>query len=103
MSVRTLTHCITLVHSLRIGGKLLGQDLQRHIPVQLGIGGTVDLSHTTFANFLQNLGMANGRSDHESPPHAMQLGAMLRREAAKDNGNRQDCEDSPLQAWLVVS
>jgi len=29
--------------------------------------------------------MANGRADHESPPHAMQLGSMLRREAAKDN------------------
>jgi len=31
--------------------------------------------------------MANGRSDHATPPHcAMQLGSMLRREAAKDNG-----------------
>ena len=36
--------------------------------------------------------MANGLADHEGPPHAMQLGSMLRREAAKDNGNRPEGE-----------
>ncbi len=67
MSVRTLTHCITLVHSLRIGGKLLGQDLQCHVPVQLGIGGTVDLSHASFAYLLKNFVVADRLADHEVP------------------------------------
>ncbi len=32
--------------------------------------------------------MANGRADHETPPRAVQLCSMLRREAAKDNGKQ---------------
>ncbi len=39
-------------HSLAVRGKLLGQDLQRHVPVQLGIGGTVDHSHAPFTDLL---------------------------------------------------
>ncbi len=72
-------------HSLGILGKLLGQDLQRHIPVQLGIGGTVNLAHASFANFLKNLLMANGLADHRMLPHAMQLGSMLRVGDAQGN------------------
>ena len=34
----------------RIAGKRLGQDLQRHLAVQLGIGGLVDLSHPALAD-----------------------------------------------------
>ncbi len=30
---------------IRISGKRLGQDLQRHLPVELGIGGLIDLAH----------------------------------------------------------
>ncbi len=45
-------------------------------------------SDTSFTDLLQNLVVANGRADH-SPPHAMQLGSMLRREAAKDNEEEQ--------------
>jgi len=30
--------------------------------------------------------MANGRADHRIPPHAMQLGVMLRGEGVKGNG-----------------
>jgi len=77
-------------HPLAVRGKPLGQDLQSHVPVQLGIGGPVHHTHTAFADLLQNLVMANGRSDHTTPPHAMQLGAMLRREAAKDNEEEQN-------------
>ncbi len=53
------------------GSKSLGQDLQCHVPVQLGIGGTIDLSHTPFANLLQNLVMANGRAEHKIPLDAV--------------------------------
>ena len=35
---------------IRISGKRLGQDLQRHLPVQFGIGGLIDLSHAAFTN-----------------------------------------------------
>ena len=45
------------------------------------------LSHAPFADLLQNLVMANGRADHRTPPHAMQLCPMLRGEGAKGNGN----------------
>ena len=31
--------------TIRIGGKRLGQNLQRHLPVQFGIRGLIDLSH----------------------------------------------------------
>ncbi len=55
--------------SLRVLGELLGQHLNSHLPIQLGVGGTVDLSHTTFADFLEYLVMANGRTDHRTPPH----------------------------------
>ena len=33
-----------------ISGKRLGEDLQRHLPVQLGIGGLIDLAHPALAN-----------------------------------------------------
>ncbi len=87
-------------HSLGIRGKLLGQYLQRHVPIQLGIGGTVDLSHTPLAYFLSDFVVADGRSDHTIPPHcAVQLGSMVRREAAKDNGKT----DSRLQLAKACS
>ena len=35
---------------IRIAGKRFGQDLQRHLPVQLGIGGLIDLSHPALAD-----------------------------------------------------
>ena len=34
----------------RISRKRLGQDLQRHLPVQLGISGLIDLAHAALAN-----------------------------------------------------
>ncbi len=51
-----------------IRGKLLGQDLQRHIRVQLGIGGTVHHSHASFTDLFQNLVMADRLAD-QVPPH----------------------------------
>ncbi len=46
----------------------------------------IHLSHAALADLLKNLVMANGRSDHTTPPHAaMQLGSMLRREGAEGN------------------
>ena len=44
-------------------GQVLGQDLQRHVPVQFGIGGTVDGAHTAFTDFLQDFVMADGCPD----------------------------------------
>ncbi len=58
-------------------------------PVQLGIGGPIHHSHTTFTDFLKNFVMANGLADHESTPHAMQLASMLRVGGAKGNGKGQ--------------
>ena len=59
--------------SLGIGGKLLGQDFQRHVPVQLGIGGTVDLAHPTLAYQFQDFVMANGGTDYGAIPLVMLL------------------------------
>ena len=36
--------------AIRISGERLGQNLQRHLPVQLGIGGLIDLAHTPLAD-----------------------------------------------------
>ncbi len=47
--------------------KLLRQDFQRHVPVQLGIGGTVDFAHASLANFLKNLVMRDGLAEHGTP------------------------------------
>ena len=42
-----------------------------------------------FTDLLKNLVMANGRSDHTTPPRcAMQLQLMLRGEGVKGNGNQ---------------
>ena len=60
-------------HALGIGGKLLGQDFQRHVPVQLGIGGTVDLAHPTLAYQFQDFVMANGGADYGAIPLVMLL------------------------------
>ena len=35
---------------IRISGKGFRQDLQRHLPVQLRIGGLIDLAHAALAN-----------------------------------------------------
>ena len=72
------------------------QDLEGNFAVQAAIFGEIDLSHTSLAYFLKNLVMTNGRADHTILPHcAVQLGPMLRREAAKDNGKR------PLNVYPV--
>ncbi len=54
--------------SLRVLGELLGQHLNSHLTAQVGVLGTVDLSHTPFAYFFKNLVMANGLTDHEVSP-----------------------------------
>ena len=36
--------------TVRIFSKRLGQDLQRHLPVQLGISGLPHFAHPTFTN-----------------------------------------------------
>ena len=36
--------------AIRISGKRLGQDLQCHLTVQLGIGGLIDLAHAPLAD-----------------------------------------------------
>ena len=36
--------------AVRISGKRLGQDLQRHLAVQLGIGSLIDLAHAPLAD-----------------------------------------------------
>ena len=42
--------------------------LNSHAPVELGIGGTVDLAHVALADLFDDLVMAHGRSDHNPPP-----------------------------------
>ena len=58
-------------HALGIGGELLGQDFQRDISVQLGIGGAVDLAHAAFTDFLQDFVMADACPEHVSPSQTL--------------------------------
>lgn len=57
-------------HALTILGEGFGQDLERHLPVQLGVGGAIDLPHPAGANFLAELVMSDpvrrhGLANHE--------------------------------------
>ena len=53
-------------YGLAIRSKLLGKYFQRDISIQLGIGSTVDLTHTAFTDFLQDFVMADSCPDHGS-------------------------------------
>ena len=35
---------------VRVSGERLGEDLERHLPVELGLGGLVDLPHAPLAD-----------------------------------------------------
>ena len=50
---------------IRISGKRLGQDLQCHLPVQLGIGGLIDLAHAPLADEGGDLVVAESGADGE--------------------------------------
>ena len=52
--------------AIRISGERLRQDLERHLPVQLGIGGLIDLAHAAFANEGSDVVMAESGADFES-------------------------------------
>ena len=49
--------------AIRIGRKRLGQDLQRHLPVQLGVGRLIDLAHPALADEGGHLVMAESGAD----------------------------------------
>ena len=49
--------------AIRITGEGVGQDLERHLPVQLGIGGLVDLAHAPLANEGGDLVVAESGAD----------------------------------------
>jgi len=48
-----------------IDSKLLRQNLQGHLPVQLGIGGLIDLAHAPLANPGGDVIVAESRADVE--------------------------------------
>ncbi len=54
---------------LRVLGELLRQHLDGDFTAQVGILSTVDFAHAAFTDLLKNLVMANGRTDHRTPPH----------------------------------
>ena len=49
--------------AIRIRGERLGEDLQSYLPVQLGVGGLIDLSHAPLANEGSDIVMPESRSD----------------------------------------
>ena len=51
-----------------------------------------------FRQLLQNFVMRDGLADNEGPPHAMQLGPMLRLEGGEGNGNppKPQCVDGSV-------
>ena len=50
--------------AILIPGKGLRQYLDRHVTVELGIGGTIDFAHATLTDFGGDLVMGNGGVDH---------------------------------------
>ena len=51
---------------IRVSRKRLRQDLQCHLPVQLGIGGLIDLSHTPLTNEGGDVVVAESGADFKS-------------------------------------
>ena len=51
--------------ALRISGEVLGQDLDRHLAVQLGVLGGVDLSHAAGTQLVGDLVVVQLCSDHQ--------------------------------------
>jgi hypothetical protein len=51
-------------HALGVSSKDLGQNFERYIPVQLGVVGTVDFSHPSFADLLDDLVVRDGPLHH---------------------------------------
>ena len=51
--------------TIRIAGKRLGQDLQRLLPIQLCIGGLIDLSHPAFTDEGGDVVVAESGTDGE--------------------------------------
>ncbi len=58
--------------SIRISGKRFGQDLERHLPVELGVGGLIDLSHPALADEGGDIVVAEWSTDFKS--HKLWLG-----------------------------
>jgi hypothetical protein len=48
--------------------KLFRQDFQRHIPIQLRVGGSVDLTHATLADFLYHSVVGKSLANHPVAP-----------------------------------
>ena len=55
---------LKLAHALPISGKLLRQDLQRHLSTQPGVGGLVDGTHSAFAELGRDPVVVDALSDH---------------------------------------
>ncbi len=53
---------------LGILGELPGQDLDRHFPLEDRVLGSVDFSHPTLAQLLQDLVVGGATADHREPP-----------------------------------
>ena len=55
-------------HALRVQSKDLREDLEGHVPVQLGVTGTIDLTHAAFTQFLRNFVVGDDLTDQPDPP-----------------------------------
>ena len=49
--------------AIRVGGERLGEDLQRHLALELGISRLIDLPHTPLADEGGDVVMAEARAD----------------------------------------
>ena len=51
--------------AIRISGERLGQDLERDLPVQLRVGGLIDLAHPALTDQGGHLVVAESRADFQ--------------------------------------
>jgi hypothetical protein len=56
-------------HAFGVTSKGLGEDLERHLPPELGVLGAVDLAHTAFAELARDFEMRKAFPDHSAFPH----------------------------------
>ena len=64
--------------SLGVPGELLGQHLDGHFTVEVGVLGPVDLTHTAFTDFLQNFVMTDACPDQDAPMQTVRIGVKSR-------------------------
>ena len=80
---------------IRIRGERFGQDLERDLPIELGIGGLIDLAHPALTNEGSHVVVAESGADSESHKLSRLIWASFYRGGMHDSS---PCTELPLRS-----